>query len=296
VYRLLDSVIRGVQVGSIYGLVGLGLSIVYSATSVFNFAHGDFVMIGALLGLTLWHRMALPFLLTLVVVVAVTGIMGATTELVAVRGTARRKNASVSWVISTLAVSIIIEAVIKTPAVTRHRLVPGAFPPYVHWRSFLIGQQLIIPQRAVLVPIAVAVTAVIALWFDRTLWGRAMSAMASDRDGAAMRGIPVGRFAVFAFVLGGAIAGFAGFVAGPITQASYAVAIPSTLQGFVAATIGGITRTWGPILGGVLLGLAIQFTTVYWNASFTNVVELTILLLVLLGRPDGLLGRRLRSV
>jgi branched-subunit amino acid ABC-type transport system permease component len=290
VYRLLDSVIRGVQVGSIYGLVGLGLSIVYSATSVFNFAHGDLVMIGALLGLTLWHRMAWPFLLTMLVVMGTTATMGAATELVAVRGTARLKHASVSWVISTLAVSIIIEAT------TRYYLFPGSFPPYIHWHSFLIGQQLIIPQRLVLVPIAIAVTAVIALWFDRTLWGRAMSAMASDRDGAAMRGIPVGSFAVFAFVLGGAIAGLAGFVAGPITQASYAVAIPSTLQGFVAATIGGITRTWGPILGGVLLGLAIQFTTVYWNASFTNVVELTILLVVLLARPEGLLGRRVRSV
>jgi branched-chain amino acid transport system permease protein len=290
VYRLLDTVIRGAQVGSVYGLVGLGLSIVYGATGVFNFAHGDLVMVGALLGLLLWHRMAVPFLLTLVVVMAVTGAMGATTELVVIGGRSRKQQTSVSWVISTLAVSIIIEAV------TRHTLHPGDFPAYLHWHSFLIGQELIIPQRLVLIPIAVVVTAVIAAWSDRTLWGRAMAAMSSDREGAAMRGIPVRRFAILAFVLGGMIAGLAGMAAGPITQASYLVAIPSTLQGFVAATVGGITRVWGPIVGGVLLGLAIQFTTVYWNDAFVNVVELAMLLVVLLARPEGLLGRRFRSV
>jgi branched-chain amino acid transport system permease protein len=290
VYRLADTVIRGAQVGSIYGLVGLGLSIVYSATGVFNIAHGDLVMVGALLGLMLWHKMAVQFLLALVLVMAVTGTMGAATELVAVRGIARSRQSAVSWVISTLAVSIIIEAG------TGFYLRPGAFPPYIHWHSFQIGQELIIPQRFVLIPIAFSVTAVVAFWSDRTLWGRAMAAMSSDREGAAMRGIPVVRFAVGAFVLGGMIAGLAGFVAGPITQASFVVAIPSTLQGFVAATIGGITRVWGPVIGGVVLGLALQFTTVYWNSAFANVVELGLLLLVLLARPEGLLGRRFRAV
>jgi branched-chain amino acid transport system permease protein len=290
VYRLVDTVIRGAQVGSVYGLVGLGLSIVYTATGVFNFSHGDLVMLGALLGLLLWHRLAVTFLLTAAAVMAVTCAVGATTEVVAVRGVARTRQSSVSWVISTLAVSILIEAV------TPFFLHAGAFPPYVRWHPFLIGQELIIPQRLVLIPIAVGVTGVLALWSSRTLWGRAMAAMASDREGAAMRGIPVGRFSIGAFALGGTIAGLAGLVAGPITQASFVVAIPSTLQGFVAATLGGITCVWGPVVGGIVLGLTLQFTTVYWDPAFANVVELGLLLLVLVTRPEGLLGRRFRAV
>jgi len=290
VYRLLDTIVRGVQVGSVYGLVALGLSVVFSATGIFNFAHGDMVMVGALLGLKLWHRDSHSLLLTVVVVMAVAGVLGGATEVVAVHGTRRSSENSVTWVISTLAVSIIVEAGART------YLRGGAFPSYLHMRSFSIGKLLIVPQRAVLFPIALVVTTVMWLWFTRTLWGRAFTAMAADREGARMRGIPVGRFAVLAFVLGAALAGFAGIAAGPITQASVAAAVPSTLQGFVAATIGGMLRPWGPLVGGLFLGLLIQFTTVYWNAAFNNVVELSLLLLILLVRPEGILGRRVRAV
>ena len=215
------------------------------------------------------------------------------TELVAVRGTARFKQSTVLWVISTLGVSIIIESV-TSYLLARHNAADNgtkAFPPYVPWHSFSIGQLLIIPQRAIIFPIALGLTAVISLCFQRTLWGRALSAMAFDREAAAMRGIPVGRLAVLAFCLGGAVAGFGGFAAGPITQASVNIGFAITLQGFIAATIGGIPRLWGPLLGGILLGLAVQFTTVYWNAAFTNVVSLALLLVVLMVQPNGILGR-----
>jgi branched-chain amino acid transport system permease protein len=166
----------------------------------------------------------------------------------------------------------------------------------VPWKSFSIGKELIIPQRAMLFPIALGLTALISLCFSRTLWGRALSAMRFDREGAAMRGVPVGRLAVLAFVLGGAVAGFGGFVAGPITQASVNLGFTVTLQGFIAATIGGIPELWGPLLGGILLGLAVQFTSVYWNAAYTNLVSLALLLGVLLVRPNGILGRTVRTL
>src|SRR4051812_48497941 len=151
-YRLLDTVIRGVQVGCVYGLIALGLSVVFAATGVFNFAHGDMVMIGALLGLKLWHRDSHSLILTVVVVMAVAGVLGGITEELAVRIPTKRDQTSVTWVISTLAVSIIVEAG------ARVYLRPGAFPAYLHLHSFTVGRELVIPQRAVLVPIALAVT------------------------------------------------------------------------------------------------------------------------------------------
>ncbi len=201
------------------------------------------------------------------------------------------------WIISTLGVSIIIEAVTTLLAV-RHNSDNGtrAFPDYVPWHAITIGKLLIIPQRAILFPIALGVTALVWLCFRYTFWGRGLSAMAFDREGAAMRGLPVGRLAVLAFAIGGTLAGFGGFVAGPITQASVTLGFGITLKGFIAATIGGIPELWGPLLGGVILGVAEQLTTVYWDASFTNLVALGLLLVVLLVRPNGIIGRQVRTL
>jgi branched-chain amino acid transport system permease protein len=296
-YRFLDAVIRGVQTGSIYGLVGLGINVIFGATGVFNFAQGDMVMVGGMLGVSLWVASGLPFPIAIVIVVVLAGAIGGATEVVAVRGTARFRQSTVLWIISTLGVSIIIEAVTTLLAV-RHNSESGtrAFPPYVPWHSLTIGKLLIIPQRAALFPIALGATALIWFCFQKTFWGRGLSAMAFDREGAAMRGLPVGRLAVLAFVIGGCLAGFGGFAAGPITQASVTLGFGITLQGFIAATIGGIPELWGPLLGGIILGIAEQFTTVYWDASFTNLVALALLLGVLLIRPNGILGRQVRTL
>jgi branched-chain amino acid transport system permease protein len=199
--------------------------------------------------------------------------------------------------LSTLGVAIIVQAVTNLAA-TKDNAEAGvrAFPDYIHWKSFEIGQLLISPKRAILVPIAIAVTFVVWTVFRRTLWGRGLSAMAFDREGAAMRGLPVGRLAILAFVLGGAIAGFAGFVAGPVTQASVTIGFGLTLRAFVACTIGGIPELWGPLLGGVILGMGEQFTVTYLDASLEKVVSLALLLVVLLLRPHGLLGKQVRTL
>jgi branched-chain amino acid transport system permease protein len=297
-HQFLDAVIRGVQAGSVYALVGLGINIIFGATGVFNFAQGDMVMVGAVLGVTLWTATGLPFPVAILLVMVVAAAIGATTEIVAVRGTARFKQATVLWVISTLGVSIIIEAVAAYLVERSGEHANGTieFPSYVPWKSFNVGDLLIVPQRAIIFPIALVLTFAISLFFRRTLWGRALSAMAFDREAAAMRGIPVGWLAVVAFALGGAIAGIGGFAAGPITQASVNLGFTITLQGFIAATIGGIPKIWGPIIGGVILGLVVQFTTSYWDASFINVVSLVVLLVVLVIKPNGILGRATRTL
>lgn len=295
-YDFLDAVVRGIQVGAIYALVGLGLNIIFSATGVFNFAQGEMVMVGGLFGVSLWVSHDLPLVLALLVVMVACGAIGGATELVAVRGTARSREATL-WMLSTLGVAIIVQSVTNLLA-TKDNAEAGtrAFPDYIHWKSFYLGELQIVPKRAILVPIAIVVTLLVWLVFRRTLWGRGLSAMAFDREGAAMRGLPVGRLAVLSFVLGGAIAGFAGFVAGPVTQASVTIGFGLTLRAFVASTIGGIPELWGPLLGGVILGLGEQFTVAYLDASLEKVVSLALLLVVLLLRPHGILGRQVRTL
>ncbi len=295
-YDFLDAVVRGVQVGAIYALVGLGLNIIFSATGVFNFAQGEMVMVGGLFGVSLWQSHELPLVLALLLVMVTCGAIGGATELVAVRGTARSARRRCGccrrwgWRSSSRP-----SPTWRPPRTTRR---PGtrAFPDYIHWDSFYLGDLQIVPKRAILVPIAIVVTLLVWLVFRRTLWGRGLSAMAFDREGAAMRGLPVGRLAVLSFVLGGAIAGFAGFMAGPVTQASVTIGFGLTLRAFVAATIGGIPELWGPLLGGIVLGLGEQFTVAYLDASLEKVVSLALLLVVLLLRPHGILGRQVRTL
>jgi branched-chain amino acid transport system permease protein len=297
--RFLDAVIRGIQTGSVYAIVGLGINIIFGATGVFNFAQGEMVMVGAMLGVALWVGSGWPLLLALLAVIIVTAGIGAGTELVAVRGTARNKQATL-WMLSTLGVAIIVRSTTTLLAV-RESSDNGTrnFPAYLPWKHPIRldhGKLLIVPQRAILVLFAILVTLLVWALFQRTLWGRALSAMAFDREGAAMRGMPVGWLAVLAFALGGAVAGFGGFVGGPITGASVTLGFGLTLKAFIASTIGGIPELWGPLIGGVILGVAEQFTVTYLDASLTSAVALGLLLVVLLVRPHGLIGRQIRTL
>jgi branched-chain amino acid transport system permease protein len=294
--ELLDSLIRGIQTGSIYAIVGLGLNVIFAATGVFNFAQGEMVMVGAMLGVTLWVSDGLPLVVSLVAVVATTAVIGGLTEILAVRRLARQRDATL-WMLSTLGVAIIVRS-ITTVLATRKSAddATRAFPNYVHAGPWHLGSLLIVPQRAILVPIAILLTLVTWLWFRRSRWGRGLLAMAADREGAAMRGLPVGSLAVLAFVIGGAIAGFGGFAGGPVTQASTVMGFGLTLNAFIAATIGGIPQLWGPLLGGVVLGIGQQLTATYLGSELQTPLSLALLLVILIARPSGVLGRPVRAL
>jgi len=294
--QFIDSLIRGIQTGSIYAIVGLGLNVIFAATGVFNFAQGEMVMVGAMLGVTLWVSDGLPLVVSLVAVVVVTAVIGGITEFVAVRRLARQRDATL-WMLSTLGVAVIVRSVATVLATQKTSdNATRAFPNYVHAGPWSWGGLLVVPQRAVLVPIAVVLTFVVWLWFRRSRLGRGLLAMAADREGAAMRGLPVGGLAVLAFVIGGAIAGFGGFAGGPVTQASTVMGFGLTLNAFIAATIGGIPQLWGPLIGGVVLGIGQQLTATYLGAELQTPLSLALLLVILLARPEGVLGRPVRAL
>jgi branched-chain amino acid transport system permease protein len=295
-WDLANALLRGLQSGSIYALVGLGLNVIFAATGVFNFAQGEVLMVGSMLGVSLWVSDGLPFVLALVVVVLVTATIGALTELLAVRRLSGQRDATL-WMLSTLGAAIVIRSGATILATrTGGQNATRAFPDYIKAGPWHLGQLAIVPQRAVLIPIAVLLTLGVWTWFRRTRWGRGLLAMAADREGAAMRGLPVGGLAVVAFALGGLIAGFAGIVGGPVTQASTQMGFGLTLSAFIAATIGGIPNLWGPLVGGAVLGIGQQLTVTYIGAELQTPASLALLLIVLAVRPSGVLGRPVRAL
>lgn len=295
-WDFLNALLRGLQVGAIYGLVAVGLNIIFAATRVFNFAYGEMVMVGAMFGVSLWVSDRLPLGIAVVVVVLTAAAIGIGTELIAVRRLAHLPDATL-WMLSTLGVAIIVRSLTTYLATrTGGDNADRTFPNYINVRTLEFGQLTFILQRFILIPIALVLTLFVSLWLGRSRWGRGLMALAADREGAAMRGLPVGLLAVSAFALGGAIAGFAGFMSGPITQASTTMGFGLTLSAFIAATVGGIPNLWGALVGGALLGIVEQLSGLYLGPALQSPISLLLLLAVLLVKPSGLLGRAVRTV
>lgn len=295
--EVVETLIRGAQAGSIYALVAMGLNIVFATTNVFNFAHGELVMIGALAGVLLWTEAGWPVFVALVAVVILAGILGGVTEVVAVRPAVKSSAASV-WVLATFGMAIVLQTT-TTMWLTRE---PGT-PPSRPFPSFwpgpghidVLGLHLSV-ARIVLIPLAIAVAFGLIWLLRSTSLGRGLGAVADDRDAAALRGLPVSRLAVTAFVLGGGIAGFAGFVAGPVTGASVDTGLALTLSGFMAAAIGGIPHIGGALIGGLVLGTVEQVAVTYGDSQLQAPVSLAAVLIVLMLRPQGIVGRQVRVV
>jgi len=295
-WDLLNSLLRGLQVGSIYAIVGLGLNVIFAATGVFNFAQGELVMVGAMLGVSLWTASGFPLGVALIIVVVTTAGIGALTEILAIRRLSNTRDATL-WMLSTLGVAIIVRSAANLLATQNGgEFAQRNFPNYINAAPWHWGELLVIPQRAILIVFAVVLTAAVAIWFRKARWGRGLLALAADREGAAMRGLPVGGLAVLAFALGGLIAGLGGFLGGPVTQASTEMGFGLTLNAFIAATIGGIPNLWGPLIGGAVLGIGQQLTAQYLGSELETPISLAILLVVLAARPQGVLGRQVRAL
>jgi branched-chain amino acid transport system permease protein len=299
VIAFLNAAITGIGTGSLYALVALGLNIVYATTRVFNFAHGSMVMAGAMGGVVLWQSFHLGVITAFALSVTGIVIIGGLTERLAVRSSLRRGvDDSLGWLLSTLGVSIIITsafsvAILRNPGSTGTRAFPPFLPVSLAWH---VGG-LLIQSASLFVFVVMLVAAALLVVFLRwTHYGRALGAVADDREGAVLRGIPVARLGVLSFVIGAGLAAIAGFVAGPITQASLSVGLPLTLSGFIAATIGGIPTIEGAVVGGLILGLVEQMAAQYTNGSDVDVFTLVLLLLVLSLRPAGIFGKKVRAV
>lgn len=280
----------GLTAGAIYGLLALSYNVVFATTGVLNFAQGELFMLGAVFGAFLlttqislaWAGVA--FLIAVLVAV----VASTATERIAVRPALKLGSNVFGWVISTLGISLILRAGVG--------LIFGAdtknFPtvlPNVRWQ--VLGTS-VTPTQVLLVAVFVVLGIFLAWMYRRTGLGRALSAVAQDREAAAIRGIPVERMAMISFAMAGAIAGLAGFLGGPITAAYPALGLVFGLKGFVAAAVGGMPTIRGAVGGGIILGLVESTGVYFFGAGYQNVVVFALLLLILLIKPAGLFGRR----
>jgi branched-chain amino acid transport system permease protein len=295
VVELLNTLVRSLETGAIYAVIAVGLTLTIGATQLFNFAHGESVMLGAMLGVILWTSVGIPVVLAAGLAIAAAALFGALTDVVAVRPLGRE--AHTTAIVSTLAVSLLLSAVFTQVLSGADATGSRAFPEFLPWRSPVDAGGVVLTPRRIF-PIVVLVVVLVGVrWFMRsTNYGRSLGALADDREAAAMRGLPVRSLQTLAFAVGAGIAAIAGFAAGPVTQASVTMGAALTIKGFAAAAIGGMPKISGAVAGGLALGAIEQFTVGYLDTRLQDPIVLVALVALLYVRPQGLLGQKFRVV
>lgn len=281
-----DAIVAGMAIGSIYGLVGIGYTVVFNSTRTFNLAQGDLVMIGVMtswyfLDILHWPEVADIFLVLFFVVFVSVFEERTVIRPFLVKGVGN----NFGWFIATLGFSAVIETVV-TILFGNHAIsaIPSPFPQ----RGFNIGSVVVSYQDLFIVLVFAGVIFGLELFYQFTWTGQAMRATAEDREAASLRGINPVAMSRSAFAMAGLVAGIAGFVIAPVTFSDPSVGINYTLKGFLALAIGGFGSIRGAIVGGLVLGISEQLFDLYVNAKYEIAVGLILVLAVLLLRPEGL--------
>lgn len=290
VQHFIEQLINGLQLGFVYALIALGYTMVYGIIRLINFAHGDVFMIGAFLGYFGYGVWGLPFWLALVVSMAGCALLGITIERLAYRPLRLKNAPRIAALITAIGVSLFLEYFfsLRFAFGPNFRSIDRPFES-VRWVIGGIG----ISNVQVLVIVSVIVLLVgIQLVVTRTRIGKAMRAVSLDQEAARLMGIDVDAVISFTFGLGSALAAAAGIL--------FAIAYPQIypfmgimpgLKAFTAAVLGGIGNIPGAVLGALIMGQAEVMTAAFITTDFRDAVAFLILILVLLVRPAGLLGK-----
>ncbi len=281
-----QSIVSGIAVGCIYGLIGIGFCVIYNASGIVNFAQGAFVMLGGMVTYSALVKLGLPLAMAAVVAILVVSMFGIVLERLVVRPLWDRQSAMFVMILATLAAQIVIERLTLIVAGDQ----PRTLPMFTDQPPLRLAGLAISYQFLWILGVSALVIMVLAWFFSSTKTGKAMRACAIDRDAAALQGIPVSRMLALAFALSAGLGALAGVLITPTQYTAFNLGVPYAISGFIAAIVGGFGRPLGALAGGILLGVIQALAIVFLGAAFKNITALSILLLFLFFRPTGLLG------
>ena len=286
----LTYLISGISLGSIYAIIALGYTMVYGIAKMLNFAHGDVIMVGAYVCFFTMSSAGLPPLLGVIFAMVVCTILGVLIERLAYKPL--RQASSLAVLITAIGVSYLLQNL----ALILWKSNPRSFPSIVGDGSLVLGELYI--SHVTLLTIVVCVVIMVALtWFTgRTKMGKAMRACSEDMDAAQLMGINVNATISMTFAIGSALAA----IAGVLLCSAYPILIPTTgsmpgIKAFTAAVFGGIGSIPGAFLGGLLLGIIEIFAKAYISTQLSDAIVFGVLIVVLLVKPAGLLGKQIRE-
>ena len=284
--------INGMSIGAVYAIIALGYTMVYGIAKMLNFAHGDVIMVGAYIAFCMTNYLGMPAIVGVIAAMIVCTLLGILIEGLAYRPL--RGTSSLAVLITAIGVSYFLQ--------NAAQLIWGeatkSFTSVVSMQPIkLFGGQLVITGEVLLtLGVSVLVMIGLTLFTGKTKMGKAMRAVAEDREAAQLMGINVNRTISTTFAIGSALAA----VAGVLLCSTVPTLQPTTgsmpgIRAFTAAVFGGIGSIPGAMIGGVALGLIETFSKAYISTQFSDAIVFLVLIIILLVKPAGLLGKRIQE-
>jgi branched-chain amino acid transport system permease protein len=281
---LVQLLVTGQALGSMYGLVALGYHITWATSRTMNFSQGHAVMVGAVIAWALVVALGWPLPIGLLATLLALAVFGALIERVAVRPFFRAS--SPAWLLSTIACGIIAENVAQLLFGKDAR----AFPSALTQRPILVGGAGFYPQERLIPVVGLGLMALVQLFYHRTRYGRQLKAVAWNAEAAGLMGINVPRAVMASYALSALLAGVAGVLLAPLLNVAPTMGTIIGLKAFAVAIIGGLTSAPGIVLAGLGYGLLEAVVAGYVSTGAREIVGFALVILVLVVRPWGLLG------
>ncbi|MDQ3304903.1 MAG: branched-chain amino acid ABC transporter permease [Actinomycetota bacterium] len=285
--RVLQLLVEGVKFGLIIAMASVGLSLIFGTTGLINFAHGEMVTFGALVGWFVNVTLGLHFVPATVVAVVIGGLAGAGLDKALWRPLRRRGTGLIALLVISIGLGLLVRYLFLYQFGGRTR----PFAQYAVQRAIDLGPVAIAPKDIFSIILSLAVLAAVGLALLRTKAGKAMRAVADNPDLAASSGIDVERVILLVWFFGGGLAALGGVLLGLTEQVSWQMGVQLLLLMFAGVILGGLGTAFGALVGSFVVGVFIQLSTLVVAPELKNVGALAILILILLVRPQGLLGQ-----
>jgi len=284
---VIQQLLNAAQLGAVYALIALGYTMVYGTIRLINFAHGDIFMLGGYIGFLLVTAVSgMPLVIMMPLAMLLTALVGVLIERVAYR---RLRNAQrMSLIITALGVGIFLENLVRLTVGPQTRQLPAQLP---HQVVKLFNGVVVTEDKILIILISLALMVILWLFVNRTLMGTAMRAVADNRDAVQLMGINLNLIIAVTFAVGSALAAAGGIFFGQAYSIDPYIGIDLGWKAFIAAVIGGIGSIEGAVLGSFLLAGVEVLTIAYLSSNMKNGIAFGLLILLLLIRPNGIMGR-----
>jgi branched-chain amino acid transport system permease protein len=282
---LISSIVTGLAVGSMYGLIALGFHVTYAVSNTVNFSQGSSMMLGAVLGYTFAIRLGWPVPAAVAMSLLLCALLGLVVERTLVRPFAER--GSNGWLMATVAGGIVLDNIVLFTFGKE----PRAFPSFLAQKPIELFGTGVFPLQLIIPVVGIGITVALQWAFQHTRLGKALLAVVQNKDAARLMGINVRLAIASSFALSTALAGLAGMLIAPLFSVHSDMGTLFGIKAFAVAILGGISSAWGVMLAGLLYGLIEALVTAFAGSTYTQIIAFTIVILALAAMPNGLFGR-----
>ncbi len=284
----LTLLISGLVVGSIYGLIALGYSMIYKSSGLLSFVQGDILTIGAFLGLTFYSYMGLPFVVSLILTVAIAVAFGFALEKGVIRPLLNKNVMTVYIVLATIAISYIMQngAMVAWGSITLN------FPQIFSVATVKIGKIRVQPEAIMCIILGLLCMILLHFYMTKTKLGTSMRAASMDAMAAESCGIDVSLSTGLSWGISAGLAAVAGMLIGPLYGVYTTLGAVIGRKGFAGAVIGGYGNMYGAMVGGIILGLVETFSASLISSTYKNLIAYCLLLVFLLVKPTGIFNEK----